>query len=72
MLPKIRGTLCGGPYNEDSFYLGYYIRVPSFRKLLCNAMTPRSVQDPKGSSGSAQRLLFSYRPLGVSSRCLNT
>ena len=33
--PKIRGTVFWGPYNKDpgSYYLGYYIRVPYFRKL---------------------------------------
>ena len=32
---KIRGTLFGGPYNKDpTIYIGYYIRVPYFRKLL--------------------------------------
>ena len=31
-LPKIRGTLIWGPYNKRSFCLGYYIRVPYFRK----------------------------------------
>ena len=30
--PKIRGTLFWGPYNE-SYYLGYDIRVPCFWKL---------------------------------------
>ena len=28
-----RGTLFGGPYNKGSYYLGYYLRVPYFRKL---------------------------------------
>ena len=31
-----RGTLFGGPDNEDptkSYYLGYYIMVPYYRKL---------------------------------------
>ena len=27
------GTLFGGPYNKDPTILGYYIRVPYFRKL---------------------------------------
>ena len=32
--PKIRGTLFWGPENKDpSINLGYYIRVPYFRKL---------------------------------------
>ena len=30
--PKIRGTLFWGPYNKGPIYLGYYIRVPYFRK----------------------------------------
>ena len=30
--PKIRGTLFGDPYNKDPT-VGYYIRVPYFRKL---------------------------------------
>ena len=32
-LPKIRGALFGGPYNKDPTNLGYYVAVPSFRKL---------------------------------------
>ena len=32
--PKIRGTLFWGPYHKDpTNYLGYYNRVPYFRKL---------------------------------------
>ena len=31
--PKIRGTLFWGPYNKDSYYLGYDIWVPYSRKL---------------------------------------
>ena len=33
-LAKIRGTLFRGPCNKDPYYLGCYIRVPYFRKLL--------------------------------------
>ena len=31
--PKIRGTLFWGPHNKDPNKLGYYIRIPHFRKL---------------------------------------
>ena len=32
--PKIWSTLFWGPYNKDpTIYIGYYIRVPYFRKL---------------------------------------
>ena len=30
--PKIGGTFIWGPYNKDPTNLGYYIRVPYFRK----------------------------------------
>ena len=34
--PIIRGTLFCGPYNKDpTNYLGYYVRVPYFRKPPC-------------------------------------
>ena len=32
-LPKTRGTLFLCLYTKDPDYLGYYIRVPYFRKL---------------------------------------
>ena len=41
----MRGTLFWGPYNKDpTNYLGYYIRVPYFRKLpFVHPLAPRCV-----------------------------
>ena len=42
--PTIRGTLFWAPYNRDpTNYLGYYIRVPYFRKL-CQRMLQAAAQ----------------------------
>ena len=48
--PKIRGTLFWGPYNKDpTTYLGYYIRVPYFRKLPFGV---RGIWSVRGKTGA--------------------
>ena len=37
-VPKMRGTVFGGPQNKDPTILGYYIGVPYFRKLSYDSM----------------------------------
>ena len=44
---KKGGTLCWGPYNKDPTILGYYLRVPYFRKppsLDTSAKKPETLQ----------------------------
>ena len=49
-LPNIRGTSFWGPYNEDPTILGYYTKVPDFRKppytiesLVSRTLRPRVI-----------------------------
>ena len=48
---KIRGTLFWGPYNKDPYYLGYFLRVPYFRKLPNRARFSRGGWGGGGARG---------------------
>ena len=59
------GTLFGGPCNKDPTILGYYIRVPYFRKLPCADRWVELEVEGGGNSKLPARISLGFKVDGL-------
>ena len=79
--PKIKGTLCWGALQQGSYYLGYFFRVPYFRKPPCSGDIAKEPRRTVRRSLLRDETLKQIRPIPAknpstatteSLNCLNT